>query len=239
MVLFAGKGEVCRRNDINFPQGCCKLRDDCRERASTVPHGNRTCGTALGELVCRTISPECIGNPNCCTADRSMPGPYIVICIIVKNAAVSRETAAFVYFIRIRSGPERNHAGSHGVRCLSNRSTVQQLARRGSLPYPSGSIEPRRITRGEMRFEPHKRAAVCPQGLPALSVREHRTTPDHTGVRCVSNRTSVQQLARRGSLLSTCRPGRLRQRRLHQRRGRACRQPGTRWSARRRPRRRR
>ena len=48
-----------------------------RERASTVPQGNRTCGTGLGELVRLTISPECIGNQNSCTADRSMPGPYI------------------------------------------------------------------------------------------------------------------------------------------------------------------
>ena len=47
------------------------------------------------------------------------------------------------------------------------------------------------------------------------------------------------EFARRGSRLSTCRPEQLRQRRLHQRRDRACRRPGSRWSARRRPRRRR
>ena len=51
-------------------------------------------------------------------------------------------------------------------------------------------------------------------------------------------KTISHEFASGGSPLSTCRPG-LRQRRLHQRRDRACQRPGSRWSARRRPRRRR
>ena len=65
-------------------------------------------------------------------------------------------------------------------------------------------------------------------------------TSDQSGgfTRLPSSRMYQARNASGGSPLSTCRPG-LRQRRLHQRRDRACRRPGSRWSARRRPRRRR
>ena len=53
------------------------LQHKCRERASTVPQENLPCGNSSGESVHRTISPELIWVTNRCTADRSMPGPYI------------------------------------------------------------------------------------------------------------------------------------------------------------------
>ncbi len=48
-----------------------------RERALTVPQWNLTGLIRTGEFVHRTISPERIEEWNRCTADRSMPGPYI------------------------------------------------------------------------------------------------------------------------------------------------------------------
>ena len=52
-------------------------RYKCRERASTVPQGNLPLRTRSGESAHRTISPECVRTRMGCTADRSMPGPYI------------------------------------------------------------------------------------------------------------------------------------------------------------------
>ena len=53
------------------------IHKPCRERASTVPQRDLTCGTMSGEFVHPTISPECTWKWIRCTADRSMPGPYI------------------------------------------------------------------------------------------------------------------------------------------------------------------
>ena len=56
----------------------------------TVPRENLAGGTALGEIVTGTNSPGADRYSEPCTADRSMPGPYIGLA---KNRTIQKPKA--------------------------------------------------------------------------------------------------------------------------------------------------